>query len=704
MSRRARKAFRPVADPVLQGLEHFRASRLGPALDAWGRVRPQPGTPLAQAVAEARLRRVFQQAEAGRKPQPDDFAECLRLAPDDGRALYHLGLAHLRRNQARRAAVALGQAADRLEENGRARYHEALAWLHGGDAAQAERIALVAADAGGAWARRLRLLAGVAALQQGHLEDAADRVAGLTDAAALTVRAASLLLGGDAVAGLAQLREAGSAADPAVQGFVALAAGDEAAATAALQQARAAGCEDALVVEALRALHLRGAGRGDVADALERWEAALDVLPAKDPTRPDVARRLWEAASRRAGAGDWSAARRGFEKASRVLSGERDLVRHRALAAEALEDWRTAADLWKALASDAPRGGQAALTRRWAEALERDGGPGAALPAWRRLSELEPADLDLREKVAEAMLHSGQTRAGRVMLRDLCKAAPDRVAPRLLLAEELLDDNRGRDDAEAEALLAQALALDVDNPRARRMLADAIHGRAHGPEYEPAECLRLMQQAAGVDPSCLDVRCCIVSHLLQTKRQREGLQAAEALVAELGRDPETWVELIRTMSMTLAERPLKPWVGRACEALQEHPAALAGLAARLLARHAGAARLIADELTRRHPNHARGHSLRAAIAWGRRRQAEARAHALAALQAAGHDPILWRGLLNDLMAAQRPLLLEMRADIQRRVQGSGMEEVRDALEGFWESVDLIQGCGPLGEILERMFA
>ena len=162
------------------------------------------------------------------------------------------------------------------------------------------------------------------------------------------------------------------------------------------------------------------------------------------------------------------------------------------------EQWGAAAEVWTILMNTLPRRQPKAkattavpvdrvaalpvaekrawLRRRVLTCYQKAGQPDAAITHYRAAVKADPADLDLRLELAEALVANEQEIAGRNELRRILERDPHHQGASVKLAE--LHQMRG-EWWEAERLYRDALATDPDNDSAKRGLAELLRERGH---------------------------------------------------------------------------------------------------------------------------------------------------------------------------------------------------------------------------------
>lgn len=482
-----------------RGLEAFQGGRYSEAIEVWKQVRRAGGPAgLDRALAEAHFRRALVAANPSHRAQ--ELQEAVALAPEQAIYQLHLGLAHHRQGQLRRALQAYETAHRLIPADDRARRHLALALL--GDPVDLRRAGelLAEAPASDEPAARLRALAalrqaeaveavailttlrrssplGVLALGLAHLG------AGQPEAAAETLARVQRSRGplsaearqAAAIAAVVALTRTGDL-DGALKALLALELPDDTTLRRALAAAARPLAQELLLEERTE-------------EALLAWQQARAAAPGHEPTRRVLAHLHEVLGTRAARRDDFRAAAQHWEAALVDQPGDARLLKNLALAEERLERWPRASAHWEQ------------LTQRWKKDLRSAGGgpPGAELRrqvavAYRHLAAtyeaaedaqaatrtleraliLDPSQGDLRLRAAELYLENEEYGRAIDHLRRLLPERPNDT--RVLMDLGSAYDLKG-DDRQAQIYLEQALALEPDNPAAKATLASVHHGR-----------------------------------------------------------------------------------------------------------------------------------------------------------------------------------------------------------------------------------
>jgi tetratricopeptide (TPR) repeat protein len=442
-------------DPRREGMRAFMAQRFGAAIAAWSQL-DQRDAKVREALAEAYFRRALTHADMGARA--DDMRQALELVPHDVRYRYHRGLALHRAGKPDEAA-----------EHYRAVLDESPAWSGAG-------LALALAE-----------------LEQDSAADL-EALPGSTPALLATLEPLRALLRGE-------VPPVPDDSDQAVQmlwhGLGLLQAGDPAA-RSVLRDDHAL---SSLHLHAMRQYYqgVAAAQAGDMATAVHLWwdvyqtkivqptmlehnltaglievfQARLDAGTSEEVA--DLAVQVVEsslshaalnglllavfdrAAHAAAGAADWRRAvqlwglARGLMGSSASLGSPRPLLHNLALAYEHLENWRTAADTWRALLRARPRKARSDEERaadpfdytdeQWAwirsrviTCYQNAGEPGEAVKVFRQAIKKEPEDLDLRIQLVDALLANDQEQAAFNQIDQVLDRNPRHIEANLRLA------------------------------------------------------------------------------------------------------------------------------------------------------------------------------------------------------------------------------------------------------------------------------
>jgi tetratricopeptide (TPR) repeat protein len=442
-------------DARREGMRAFMAQRFGSAIAAWTQLE-QHDAKVREALAEAYFRRALTHADA--TARADDMRQALELAPHDLRYRYHRGLALHRAGKPAEAA-----------EHYRAVLHKSPAWGGAG-------LALALAE-----------------LEQDGTADL-ENLPGTTPTLRATLEPLRLLLRGE-------VPPMPDDADQAVQmlwhGLGLLQAGDPTARSVLRDNHTLS----SLHLHAVRQFYqgIAAAQAGDMATAVDLWwevyqtnivqpimlqhnltaglievfQAHLDAGTSEEVA--DLAVQVVESSLRHAAlnalllavldqaahaaaeSADWRRAvklwglARGLMGSSASLGSPRPLLHNLALAYEHLEDWRTAADTWRALLRARPRKARtdaeraadpfdytdeqwAWVRRRVITCYQNAGEPGEAVKVFRQAIKNDPEDMDLRIQLVDALLANDQEQAAFNQIDQVLLRNPRHIEANLRLA------------------------------------------------------------------------------------------------------------------------------------------------------------------------------------------------------------------------------------------------------------------------------
>ncbi|MGV3722398.1 MAG: tetratricopeptide repeat protein, partial [Actinomycetota bacterium] len=448
-SKAHRAAPKPAAratDPRSRGLTAFRQGKFDLAISEWSALEPESHPELASALAEALLRRAHSPYQS-----PDlmvrDLRHAVRLAPEDARLQYHLGLAEHRAGNLSAAADAYARAAalglDRrgpgyarglaeLEQNPGINL-EAFAWLGPHDLAALTPVQTLLRQEPDECLRAL-------SEQQRDLTNPDPMTPLWTGLAHLMKRDAE---GAAAVLGQsgARLPKGAGEVQRFYLGLACASIGDLESAerhwTEVTRATQKVGVEplaqlsDALTwLQGLKLTEITGPSR---------WKAALDEALANERTAGEAQFRVALVAANRLAdsavkSGDWRAASTYWAKMRQILAGRPELgpaapiLQNLALACERLEEWEPAADAWSALLDATPRARgrkkdaaqeaareakRAWIRNRALSHLRTVGRADKAIEHFRQAIKAEPENLELRLDMASALLANEQWVAAR---------------------------------------------------------------------------------------------------------------------------------------------------------------------------------------------------------------------------------------------------------------------------------------------------
>lgn len=429
-------------DPRALGLRHFQAGRFEQAINAWQPVGSDPK--VRAALAEAYFRRSLTLPDQQRA---DDLRLALALQPDDARLHYQLGL--LLHRQGNLAAAQehyerVAQINPRWQGLGRV---QGLAAIERGDRSEpASGARLSAGDR--------QLLNAVATLLRGEVppEGGEDRLSHFW-------RGLGLLRTGD-VAGAQRALSGGKpnrigAQHSYYSGLAAALTGDAQGALAAWHYAVERNYRPAWLLNNLTAVRyaelqrLMAEGKNDEAAALAQGGA---LLPTGNSALASLEIEVLDGAARAAAAeGNWVQAMRCWEAARTIMSSAdglgspRPLLHNLALAHEALERWLDAAEAWRAMLRTRPRKNATSagdlsdaqwswVRRRVIECYKRANEPGEAVAVFRQAIKADPADIDLRLELSDALLANDQPQAAYNEIQRVLDRDPNHIEALLRVA------------------------------------------------------------------------------------------------------------------------------------------------------------------------------------------------------------------------------------------------------------------------------
>jgi len=540
------------------------------AIAAWSQVAQQDPS-AAAALAEALFRRATR-AEAPATGLAD-LQRSVKLAPQDLRYRYHLGLANHRTGNLSTAVDCYRAVLARDPSWSGAGYVLALATLEQNPTANLAALP-------GATPIVARLLAPAQALLLGHAAPS------LGDTPPERLWQGIAALQGDAHDAREALADEQSMVHAAAgirayyHGVAAAADGDIAAALTAWQAAQQAGFAGSWLSTNLAAALVRRllalAEAGDLAGAVPIAQMAQPLAGEHNALASVAVAVLDKAAQASAAAGDWPRAATLWETARSAVGGApalgspRSLWHNLALAYEAQEHWLEAADTWRGLLRTRPRGRAVAgdeqdiaveradpgggqteagglseahwlwVRQRVIECYKRARQPGAAVDMYRQAIKADPHDVNLRIEFASALLANEQEQAAEHELHRVLERDRSNVDARLRLAE--LESEREHWPAAATWLRA-VLKGHPERDDARRQLAQVL--KEEGDEWhdlgklkEAGNCYAEGQQLAPDDPNfslCL-------ARVAIDGRQRQAAAALLARALEIGADrPEVYI-------------------------------------------------------------------------------------------------------------------------------------------------------------------
>lgn len=458
-----------------RGLTAFRQADYNEAIQAWEQARHKPDIPktLNAALAEAHFRRAMQAPS----PPIEDLKQAVELQPSDQLYRYHLALTYHRQGELAQAELLYRQL-----------LAETPPWLRA-----AEPLAQLLLEQGQpagkdpAWSHlnaetQTQLAAVETLLAQkatpGLLEKSLHPLwRGLT--------ALALDQADPAQASLQTVVEMGDETHPLVKGVahyylgvIAARAGQPDTALTHWQTAQAHGLNSEHLRQNLTAVLYRQATKAQkngqpqqAANLLEQADFGNELL--------DFRRRLdLELAYAAAQKGDWSQALARWQNAELSGNDSRRLTFNLALAYQKTENYRQAADYWRALLRRRPRKADHpdALTdeqvaRIWqnvAENYSQAGDYEEAITTYKNAVKWAPDNLDLRLQLVETYQNEGRWQAAENELNRILDKNPNNVRALTLLAESYSEDYFLES---AREIWLRILDLEPQNPVARQQLA-----------------------------------------------------------------------------------------------------------------------------------------------------------------------------------------------------------------------------------------
>lgn len=497
-----------------RGLQSFRQGDYTGAIKLWSTLARERDSTIYQALAEA----CFRRALATRHPLPSaltDLRRATELLPGEARYWYHLGLTLHRANQLEEARIAYARAADLGLQRRGVSFVRGLAEIEHTPHRSLDTLPYLSPD-------DLNALAPIAALLRGEPQAVLtavpsnwlERLSPLIHPNPTTKlwQGLAYLASGDAAKALAtltlpkgqQLRAGAEQVRVFYHGLAAAATGDPQAAliewTAAARSASKESLpsrmsQGIIQLHAQRLYDLQAAGQW--AELLKQAQAPLALTPGESfllQISLIAANRLAVAAVQ---AGEWATALTHWQTMRDLLEAHPDLgplppvLRNLAIAREALEQWKLAAEAWAALLGTLPKRvskKQASrltadiplevqrvwLRRRVLDNYKRAGRPDQAIAYYKQAVKAAPDNLDLRLELASALLANNQTAAGRNELNRILDKDQKHISAHLLMAD--LYQARGEWSA-AEQSLRHVLAVDPGHEVARRGIAQMMVSR-----------------------------------------------------------------------------------------------------------------------------------------------------------------------------------------------------------------------------------
>ena len=589
----------PDVAEVRRGLAAFDAGDYRAASQAWGRVSPSAAG-LAPARAEAHFRLGLAGGVNAARAVAD-LSQAVQLAPDRAIYHYHLGLALSRQGSARKALAAHERALELDPGTQRFRRQLALALLAGGDAGRA--AALLEAGGKPGSEADLRLLA-LARVQQGDSDAALaclERVCGPTGYARLA-RATLLAAGGQLELARTLLTGVVAEADRLTseaqrQAWLALGSvrerlGDREGAAAALRQAHALGLRGPELARACQQLAVDLVLDQRLADAVALWELALEARP-EERIRKNLAHGLEVLGNEAVRREDFARAAECWKRALELEPDNDRVGRNLALAYERLERWSDANARWedlvrklkKELQSARRDQGQTAELRRRLVVAHRHIGENhrAAHDLDQAVRELEralnydPTDQELRKRAAELCLENENWHGAIEHLKSLLAAQPDDLS--LLRNLGAAYDMSG-DERQATAVFEGILAREPGDTATRRLLASALHSRAHrlADSGQLDRAIAEMQRAISLDPSGGDHHRCLASLYLDAGDPAAARKLLDQWLAARGQNARAHLEVAGIYLVRGMTKPARQYFRRAEELSGKDPRIMALIA------------------------------------------------------------------------------------------------------------------------------
>ncbi len=345
----------------------------------------------------------------------------------------------------------------------------------------------------------------------------------------------------------------------------------------------------------------------DLEDATATAERALSMPIGNAALNALLVQALDHGARSAARDGNWSRASQLWEGArnvvssSAVLGSPRPLHHNLALAYEAQERWTDAAEAWRAMLRTKPRkmadDGDTADARtpsleQWAwvrkrviECYKRAGQPDEAVVVFRQAVKADPADLDLRLQLVDALVANEQEQAAINELQRVLQVDPQHVEARMRLGA--LHAARGEWFA-AEEILRAVLAQHPQREDVRRQLARLLllRGQEHhgfGRLQQAAAAFTEGQQLAPNDYQFPLNLARVALDQRKTKPARELLDRTLELAAD---QPEAYLQVIDCWAVADKLPEARAVLERAESALTLTPEFYISLGVQLLSRDA----------------------------------------------------------------------------------------------------------------------
>ncbi len=475
ISRQALARFRE------RGHQAFLKDAYTEAIEEWSKVRSAkssmlPAETLAEAYFRRGLTRFYEKNE--REGALADLEQALKLAPDEARYHYHIGLFLQHLGNPEKALFHYRQAYDEtssLEE--RVAYPLALALMQQGDTPQEDEV----------WER-------LSPQEQAMLQE------GLTfnrrpytpseEAPGLWLGLAALDEGDQAQAEdhfETFLKQTENQMERALaryyRGVLAARRDDMDEARHHWLEAAASGLETPALTlnlgESFQRLAEARLTAGHPQDALEAAREAVRYRSEKPSLQQLIAQAHQQLGYRAAQAGEWDEAQEHWERAYELEDGNFRLAFNLALCYERQEDFITAGETWREVLRRRPRLDDdpdalddeqvAQIWKRAAEAYVKAGEYDEAVHVYRQAVKYNPDHLPTRMALVESLMNNGQFEAAENELQRILKKDSDYI-PALVLMGEILAFKGYRWINDPARYWKRVLELDPDNTEAREAL------------------------------------------------------------------------------------------------------------------------------------------------------------------------------------------------------------------------------------------
>jgi len=514
----------------------------------------QPTSALAEAYFRRGLKHLYgktRQAQAGL----DDLKQAVELQPDDPRYIYHMGLAAHRQGDLEEAIRAYRKALGQGEEfASRAAYPLALALFQSGEDPTAapewsalsatEQAMLSQADV---FRRRPYTLPpnapplwrGMAALDEGDRELALSTLDDVLQNSTHPVeqRMAHYYLG-------------------------VLAAQDEDWDTARRHwnAARAAGFMAPRLTDNLGKVYHRLAEERlmdkDAQGALEAATEALRHKPDDNRLAELVSNAHQHLAHEAASADQWATALEHWKAADEAEGGSFRLAYNLALAHERAEEFLIAGEKWREALRRRPRRDDhpdaiddeqvAQLWRRAAEAYSRAGEYDEAVHVYRQAVKWNPANVETRLTLVEALLANGQVQAAQNELDRILERDPDNIPALLRQGEVIVASGGWWWWNSPTSCWEKVLQLEPDHPTALQLLADFYQDQAESElswgNY--AGAVEMYQQALEYQPKNSSILAALGGCYLRMDKQANAQYYMAQALSDEQKDLNVYNEII----------------------------------------------------------------------------------------------------------------------------------------------------------------